>query len=99
MKRDKNQPIFEPISPEEAKQIRAYRESRNLTSGSGIECPSGSADAYTVCQTSHSGAECCYLDNAGNEVHGVCVFGGGFVEVDRLKCSNLPWEVDPDPYN
>ena len=89
MENDKKKPTFEPVSAEEAKRIRAYNGGESMTSGSGVECTSGSTDPYAVCQLSHYGQECCYLRN-GEEIHGVCDWAGGFVEVGRLVCTDHP---------
>ena len=94
-KNNQKKGVFEILSAEEAKKIRAYSGGESLTSGDdGYNCPSGTG-AFSQCQSSHEGAKCCYYDEAGNVVRGVCVFAGGFGDVYRLKCSNLPWEIDP----
>lgn len=77
MKDDKKKPIFEPITPEEAKKIKASGTYDSWDSG--VLCTSGSTDRYEVCQEKYHGADCCYLDNAGNEIYGKCDWAGGFI--------------------
>lgn len=88
---EKKKQVFEHVSAEEAKKIRAYGGGESMTSGSGSLCPpSGATDPWAVCQLKHEGEKCCYRDHAGMEVYGTCVFGGGFGEVNRLKCVERP---------
>ena len=70
---NQKKPTFVPVSVEEAKKIRAYEGTK--TPHSGVECPSGGEDAYSVCMNKSEGDECCYYNN-GHEVHGHCVHTG-----------------------
>lgn len=73
MENNKKNPIFEPVSAEEAKKIRSYKGGESLTSGSGAICESGISDPWQACISMSSGAECCYYEN-GQEKRGKCVF-------------------------
>lgn len=72
--------VFEPISAEEAKKIRAAGNDR-MYPPSGLECESGGDRLYDPCEGKEEGEWCCYDD--GKFVYGKC---HEIYEEGRLRC-------------
>lgn len=96
MKNEKMKPTFEPVSAEEAKKIRAFRESVNMQSGT-VDCGSGSHDPYAVCSGKAEGAGCCLTMPNGQNVIGYCAKNVSGTEDGGLKCITNPTEVPDKP--
>ncbi len=80
MKDSTKKPVFEPVSAEEAKKIRA-------TAGedvppSGLECPSGGDREYDSCYGKNEGDWCCI--DLGEKNFGRCRYESG--SYSKLKC-------------
>lgn len=78
-------PIFESISVEEAKKIRAYDGGRD-NPPSGLQCASGGDWVYETCLGQYSGAWCCHLENGG-KVYGRCEIDYTGPALMELKCA------------
>ena len=86
-KNNQKKGVFEPVSAEEAKKIRAYENGNGGSWESGIECASG-GDAVELCFGKYPGAPCCYLYN-GKEVYGKCVYFNGTTALDLICVSDF----------
>lgn len=76
--------IFEPISAEEAKKIKAYKEDINPTSATF--CTSGEDRRWTACDSQMINDDCCWDD--GQSHYGRCeesIYNGA----TRLYCANF----------
>ena len=56
-------PIFEPVSAEEAKQIRATCGKTTDYPPSGLECTSGDGSKYSACKNKEEWSWCCWNDS------------------------------------
>lgn len=84
----KKKPIFESISVEEAKKIRAYDGGRD-NPPSGLQCASGGDWVYETCLGQYPGAWCCHLEN-GREVYGKCERDYNGPALMELRCVTNP---------
>lgn len=80
MKDSTKKPVFEPVSAEEAKKIRATVN--NDLPPSGLECSSG--DAYSACYDKSLNDWCC--EDRGDRYYGRC----GYDENDQPSGSTNP---------
>lgn len=76
MENNKKKPIFEPVSAEEAKKIRASGDKEGRWD-SGVLCESGVIGPQQACIGKGIGAACCYMRD-GEELHGKCVEFGSY---------------------
>lgn len=83
MEDNMKKPVFEPVSAEEAKKIRAT--ANDDVPPSGLECSSGSA--YAACEGKSEGYWCC--EDRGNRYYGRC----GYDDNDRPSGSTLPRQL------
>ena len=81
MEDNKKKPVFEPVSAEEAKKIRAT--ANHDVPPSGLECPSGGDREYDSCSGKNEGDWCCF--DSGNKNYGHC--SHEFGSQSRLKCT------------
>lgn len=90
--KNKTKSIFEPISSEDAKKIKAYAEGGRYDSG--VECPSGGVDESAACQGKPEGAECCYYGHNG-PVRGTCQYDGPGTVAMPYKCVEhyIDWDT------
>lgn len=93
MKNEKMKPTFEPVSAEEAKRIRAFRDVVESQSGT-VDCGSGFIDPYVACSGKGPGVGCCFRPNS-QDVFGICAPASGTVAYP-LKCITNPTELPPD---
>lgn len=92
MESNNKKPVFEPISPEEAKKIRAYDNTRE-NPPSGLECLSGWGSMYDPCIGKGEDDWCCY-HSGFSEIHGKCRMSSSGTEGIRLICvtnGTPPW--------
>lgn len=94
MKNNKNKTVFEPVSAEEAKKIRAYRENI-ITQSGAIDCGSGSHDPYSSCIGKPEGVECCVTRPNGQNEIGICANASG--TDGNLMCITDPTQVPDKP--
>ena len=99
MEDNKKKPIFEPVSAEEAKKIRAFKEGISPKSGT-VDCGSGFHDSYASCATKNYGEACCLTLPNGENVIGYCannINSESGTTDGTLKCITNPTEVPDRP--
>lgn len=94
MENNEKKPTFEPVSAEEAKKIRAFREKVDMLSGT-VDCGSGFRDPYVACYGKAEGEGCCMRPN-GQDVFGVCAPTSGTTAF-QLKCISDPTQLPDGP--
>lgn len=70
MESQDKKPVFEPVSVEEAKKIRALAGSEREYPPSGLECSSGSDGRFDPCRYKVEWSWCCWDD--GSRHYGRC---------------------------
>lgn len=93
MEDNKKKMVFEMVSAEEAKKIRASVSDSRSSWDSGVLCESGVSDPWQACISKPGGATCCYYKN-GQQCHGICVETGGSPPDSFLtvKCKTEPFD-------
>lgn len=94
MENNEKKPTFEPVSAEEAKKIRAYRE-KIITQSGGIDCGSGSHDSYGSCIGKPEGVPCCVTKPNGQNEIGICARESG--TDSNMKCITDPTQLPDGP--
>lgn len=77
---ESKKPIFQPVSAEEAKRIRATAGKTTDYPPSGLECTSGEESRYSACRNKPAQEWCCWNDNS---------------TIRYGRCKENPIEPDP----